>query len=311
MDHSFNVELACSYGIEQAVFIQNLYYWIKKNAANKVNFFDGRCWTYNSAKAYTELFPYMNESKIYRVIKSLVDNGFLLKGNYNKNRYVQTSWYSFSDNAISILQKCGYDITNIVESNYQKEENHFAKMKNGNCGSEKCITDINTNINSNINTDINTNIVLCENEISQNQSSNKRISRSLGLNKENLNVKQSTIDKIDKAFEQLVFPFEDDEVKRLYFVLCCSPKWRNKTLNALQMSLNKVQMYDKEFVKKLIEDSIAGGWQGLVFENTDAKYQDYIRRNRLSGGPVLRQMSESEKADAMEYLKMVEEDDIY
>lgn len=307
MDHSFNVELACSYGIEQAVFIQNLYYWIKKNAANKVNYFDGRCWTYNSAKAYTELFPYMNESKIYRIIKSLVDNGFLLKGNYNENKYIQTSWYSFSDNAIRILQKCGYDIINIVESNSQKEENHFAKMKNGNCVSEECITNINTNIN----TDINTNIILCENEISQNQSFIKRVSTTLGLNKNNLNVKQATIDKIDKAFEQLVFPFDDDEVRRLFFVLCCSPKWRNKTLNALQMSLNKVSRYDKDFVKVLIEDSIAGGWQGLVFENTDAKYQEYIRRNKLGGGPVLRQMSDEERKNAAEYIKMIEEDDQY
>ena len=138
-----------------------------------------------------------------------------------------------------------------------------------------------------------------------------KFSKLHGLNKENLNVKQSTIDKIDKAFEQLIFPVEDEEVKKMYFVLCCSPKWRTKTIHALQMSLNKVQNYDREFILKLIEDSIAGGWQGLVFENTDAKYQDYIRRKKLSGGPILRQMSEEERKGAMEYLKMAEEDDQY
>ena len=138
-----------------------------------------------------------------------------------------------------------------------------------------------------------------------------KFSKTHGLTKENLNVKQSTIDKIDNAFERLVFPVDDDDVKRMYFVLCCSPKWRSKTINALQMSLNKVQKYDRDFILKLIEDSIAGGWQGLVFENTDAKYQDYIRRNRLGGGPILRQMSDDERKDAMEYLKMIEEDDQY
>lgn len=308
MEHSFNVEIATKYGIEQAIFIHNLYFWIKKNVANKTNLYDDRYWTYNSAKAYAELFPYMNESKIYRVIKSLIDNGFIIKGNYNENKYIQTAWYAFTDNAITILQNCGYDITNMAKSNLQKQENHFAKMENGNCNFDKCITDNNTNKNTDNKTDNNNR----ENEFSHPaiQPENK-FSKIHGLSKENLNVKQSTIDKIDKAFEQLIFPVEDEEVKKMYFVLCCSPKWRNKTIHALQMSLNKVQNYDRDFILKLIEDSIAGGWQGLVFENTDAKYQDYIRRKKLSGGPILRQMSDEERKGAMEYLKMAEEDDQY
>ena len=307
MEHSFNIEIATKYGIEQAIFIHNLYFWIKKNVANKTNFYDGRYWTYNSAKAYAELFPYMNESKIYRVIKNLIENGFILKGNYNENKYIQTAWYAFTDNAISILQNCGYDITNMINSSLQNKEKHFAKMENGNCNSWECITDNNTNKNTYSNTDN----INCEKEFSQTQLSKPKYSKLLGLTKENLNVKQSTIDKIDNAFEQLIFPVDDEEVKRLYFVLCCSPKWGNKTLHALQMSLNKVQHYDRDFILKLIEDSIAGGWQGLVFENTDAKYQDYLRSKRnaqMGGRTMLRQMSEEERNSAMEHLKMIEDE---
>ena len=104
-------------------------------------------------------------------------------------------------------------------------------------------------------------------------------SKENGLTPGNLNVRQSTIDKIDAAFEQLIFPVDDVEVKRLYFILCCSPKWRGKTINALQMSLNKMQHYHRDYIKKLIEDSIAGGWQGIVFSDTEQKYKAWLKEN--------------------------------
>jgi len=34
MDYSFNVEAALRYGVNGAIFIQNLFFWIKKNEAN-------------------------------------------------------------------------------------------------------------------------------------------------------------------------------------------------------------------------------------------------------------------------------------
>ena len=76
----------------------------------------------------------------------------------------------------------------------------------------------------------------------------------------------------------------------------------------MQMSLNKVQNYDKEFTKKLIEDSIAGGWQGLVFENTDRKYQDYLKAKKggisWGGGTTFTKMSDEERKEALEYLNL-------
>ena len=135
----------------------------------------------------------------------------------------------------------------------------------------------------------------------------RRFSKENGLTPGNLNVRQSTIDKIDAAFEQLVFPIDDAEIKKLFFVLCCSPKWRGKTVHALQMSLNKVQNYDRDFTIKLIEDSIAGGWQGLVFENTDRKYQDYLKAKKGGisfGKTTFNVMSEQERKEALEYLNM-------
>lgn len=136
----------------------------------------------------------------------------------------------------------------------------------------------------------------------------RRFSKENGLTPGNLNVRQSTIDKIDAAFEQLVFPIDDAEIKKLFFVLCCSPKWRGKTVHALQMSLNKTQNYDRDFTIKLIEDSIAGGWQGLVFEDTDKKYQNYLKVKKggidLGGGVTFTKISDEERKDAEWYLNL-------
>jgi hypothetical protein len=116
MIHQFKVALAQEYGIEEAILIHNFFHWIADNKANDRNFFDGRFWTYNTQKAYKDLFPYLNESKIKRIINSLVEKGILMKGNYNANQYDRTNWYAFTDEGFAIVQKCYI---------------HWTKMTNG------------------------------------------------------------------------------------------------------------------------------------------------------------------------------------
>ena len=69
MDYSFNGEIAAMYGVDEAVFIHNLYWWIRKNEANGKHYYDGRNWTYNSMTAFAELFPFWSAKQVRRVIK--------------------------------------------------------------------------------------------------------------------------------------------------------------------------------------------------------------------------------------------------
>lgn len=102
MEHQFNIELAVKYGIEKAILIHNLAWWIKKNIANNAHFHENRYWTYNSSKAFAELFPYMSESKIKRLLLELeVKDHVLISGNFNKIPFDRTKWYSIIDNHIS------------------------------------------------------------------------------------------------------------------------------------------------------------------------------------------------------------------
>lgn len=132
MEHHFNTEYALKYGIEESIVINNLQFWITKNRANKKHFINDRTWTYNTYKAFSEIFPYWNEHKMKRILDSLVEKGILLRENYNKSGYDRTCWYAFKDES-SFLQ------------NYN---NHIADLQNGSIENATPIPYSNTNNNT-------------------------------------------------------------------------------------------------------------------------------------------------------------------
>ena len=85
MEHSFNVEIAIKYGIEEAILFKNISFWIKKNRANNENYYANTYWTYNSIRAYKELFPYLTTYQIKQALKHLVDTKMIEIGNFNKS----------------------------------------------------------------------------------------------------------------------------------------------------------------------------------------------------------------------------------
>lgn len=152
MEHSFNIELAKEYGILEAILLKNIWFWIEKNRANEKNFYDGTYWTYNSTRAFNELFPYASESSIKRALKGLQEKGIIKTGNYNKSAYDRTLWYAFTDLGESIM------------SNRQMEVN---KSPNGSEQNGLIIPDINTDDKTtNIKTDVekNAEIIKCYEE---------------------------------------------------------------------------------------------------------------------------------------------------
>lgn len=140
MQHSFDIDIAKEYGILEAILLNNLWFWIEKNRANNTNYYDGYYWTYNSTRAFNELFPYVSQRQIQCALKRLIEEEILQTGNYNKVAYDRTLWYAFTEKGKCIMQKC-------------KMED--AKMLNGLGKNDEPIPDINTN---NKITDINTDI---------------------------------------------------------------------------------------------------------------------------------------------------------
>ncbi len=99
-------ELAVEYGIDVAIFIHNIVFWVEKNMANDTNFKEGRYWTYNSMEAYCQLYPMWSRDQIKRIIAKCKENGLLIVGEFNSDRRDRTKWYSPSDRILEIYGVC-------------------------------------------------------------------------------------------------------------------------------------------------------------------------------------------------------------
>ena len=97
MVHYFDVEVAKKYGVNAAIILSNIAFWVVKNEANGEHFRDGYYWTYNSIPAFNKLFPYLTEKQIRAALNILRSEELILVGNYNDDRRDRTLWYTLSE----------------------------------------------------------------------------------------------------------------------------------------------------------------------------------------------------------------------
>lgn len=109
MDHSFNPIFAQRYGMVAAVLIHDFAYWTAKNRANGKHMHDGLCWTYNSANAFQIQYPYMSRSQIYGALKKMLNDGLIVKGDYNTDKWVHTPWYAITEKGYSVISECAVE----------------------------------------------------------------------------------------------------------------------------------------------------------------------------------------------------------
>ena len=119
MQFSFNSEVAKEYGVDEAIMLENIRFWILKNKANKKHEYDGEYWTYNSTRAFEEIFLFWTKRQIERILKSLQVKGLIKTGNYNKVAYDRTRWYALTDLGKSIYAFGEIEIRKDVNRNTQ------------------------------------------------------------------------------------------------------------------------------------------------------------------------------------------------
>ena len=101
MTHIFDTNIAVEYGVEIAIVVNHLAFWIQKNEANGKHMHNGKVWTYNSIKAFSELFPYWTERQIRRILMNMEELKIIETANFNKVSYDRTKWYTFTDQFIN------------------------------------------------------------------------------------------------------------------------------------------------------------------------------------------------------------------
>lgn len=133
MNFHFDGAVAEMYGVDGAVFISRLQFWIEKNAANDRHYHAGRYWTYNSLRAMEKLFPFWSRRQIERIVKNLKEKGVLLTANYARDSYDRTLFYALDESKLPIspfwgdLSPNGEMINEQLKTHIREEEDKANK----------------------------------------------------------------------------------------------------------------------------------------------------------------------------------------
>lgn len=98
-------ELACAVGLNEAIVLQQIHYWLASNAERNSHrhFHDGRWWTWGTIEELQRQFPFWSESTVKRAVTKLRENGLLLAGNYNRVAFDRTLWYTIDYDALASI----------------------------------------------------------------------------------------------------------------------------------------------------------------------------------------------------------------
>lgn len=80
-----------------AVIFHHISFCVTHNERNGINLIDGKYWTFDSRKSYTERFFYMTEDMVRTAIKKLVDAGLIEKGNFATDKMDNRNWYTLTE----------------------------------------------------------------------------------------------------------------------------------------------------------------------------------------------------------------------
>jgi hypothetical protein len=207
--HVFDVKDAEKHGLEKAVILANFKYWIKSNLANNRNIYAGMCWTYNTVEALSELFPYINATKIGRILRAMEKDGVILSCKRSDiepdcSTYIQTKAYTVpalfkTVHATSVDDKKPEKKSQVIDSNHianlQYGECNSAEWNNQNCTMEGAdlqhVKDINT--------DINTDIKLKDSYVTENPSQANQKNKSIKFTEDDHRFAVWMFDQIKKV----------------------------------------------------------------------------------------------------------------
>jgi hypothetical protein len=103
MTYQFDPVHAENYGVDEAIMLHHLLFWIKKNHAEKRNLVDGNVWIYNSYKKLSDTFKFWSPKQVRRIIKSLISQGVIMESNHGEKKVDQTKWYAVNLELIPLL----------------------------------------------------------------------------------------------------------------------------------------------------------------------------------------------------------------
>lgn len=98
-------ELAKLIGLNEAIVLQQVHYWLEINRKANKNFHDGSFWTYNSIKNWQkDNFNFWSYDTVKRTFSRLEKSGLLIFDNYNRDPRDKTKWYTINNHEVEKLK---------------------------------------------------------------------------------------------------------------------------------------------------------------------------------------------------------------
>ena len=122
-----NSELAVKIGLNEAIVLRQIYYWLEINEKLKRNYHDGKYWSYNTMENWKkENFTWWSTKTVERAFKNLVNSGLVITGNYNKDSRDRTKWYTIDEDVLEEVLKntTGILKTECSDANRQNDQMH-------------------------------------------------------------------------------------------------------------------------------------------------------------------------------------------
>lgn len=99
-------ELAMMFGLTEALILQQIHYWLKKNKERHHNFHKGTYWVWNTIEGWhTSEFPFFSPETIKRALNKLRTRKVLRVDHFNKRSYDKTLWYTIDYAVLDALEE--------------------------------------------------------------------------------------------------------------------------------------------------------------------------------------------------------------
>lgn len=243
--------LAMAIGLNEAIFLQQLHYWLGASRLQKNN----QKWIYNTYPEWLLQLKYMSLATLKRTIKSLKDQKLIHVERFDKQRSNQVNYYSID-----------YSVLSIVEQNITQAIDSIDQLKMSQSNSSNC-----------------TNAVAQNEPVDQLKMSQSRLAQNEPmLTRE---YQETTQENISEKKTKNKFSLDDacnvdlpEGVQRDLWIAYIEMRHSMKkapTQKAVQLALNDITKWGSEKANQSLKNSITSNWIGL-FEPKQA-VQSYAR----------------------------------
>lgn len=282
MNFHFQSQVAEVVGVDGAIMLENLYFWITKNQANDKHFHDGYYWTYNTQEAFSKLFPFWSRRQIQRILKNLEQGGYIKKGNYNIKGYDQTIWYTLLEPALLLIApNSAMDCT---------------KQCNGMHQTVQPIPYINTYNNTD-------NICICDDEVKKEAKEEKSNKQVKGKTKANAEVKEANEKRKSIKTKEAVSKKDIEYLWGLY----PNKKEKKKSIVVIPKRIKEygVEQMERAIKRYCSTETVKNGYiqNGYRFFNTT--YLDYVDENYTESTKAEKKKKEVKSMDGKAFLESI------